>query len=501
VKAGPAPDAPEAPKTLEAVFEEWAKEEGRGHIRWADKDRRVRRNLLPEFGSRPFAEITRTEVVTFLKKIAAAGHARTADMCAADLRVLEAHFAEGNDDYVFKFRGYIKRRSTAKPRKRKLTNDEVRALWLAAGNGPSDGDKRFGAIVKLLLLTLQRLDKVVTMRWCDLDLIKGLWTVPRDEDSDAKGVPLCALSLPPAAPNLIKAQEIEADGRRYRLSEEFVFPASRGRGHISGISGYKIALEKRAGLFQPGWVLHDLRRTSRTRLGEIKTTITLDDGHFRMIENRWVGAESSFIPLEWWDLCIDPELRSVVVERYLTVWIGVDASVRRDSTAIVAVTWSAKDFGRRPGALLPVQVGQLLGSVGRLVGGDDAGGTTIKPHPRSPRHDRAEVPGISGVGGQRQANMPRVEIRRRRGDVLVNSDLQWSAAPLEHLEAGGESLGKNGRHGGDDGVVLQGHESLTLYRFVDCSEGDRGGPMRRHNILIIAEVLGVVDGALFGLGL
>jgi hypothetical protein len=32
-----------------------------------------------------------------------------------------------------------------------------------------------------------------------------------------------------------------------------------------------------------------------------------------------------------------------VVERYLPVWIGVDASVRRDSTAIVAVTWSQKD--------------------------------------------------------------------------------------------------------------------------------------------------------------
>jgi phage terminase large subunit-like protein len=63
----------------------------------------------------------------------------------------------------------------------------------------------------------------------------------------------------------------------------------------------------------------------------------------RMIRNEWVGAESSFIPIEWWDACVDSELRSVVVQKYLPVFIGVDASVRRDSTALVAVTWSAKD--------------------------------------------------------------------------------------------------------------------------------------------------------------
>jgi hypothetical protein len=65
--------------------------------------------------------------------------------------------------------------------------------------------------------------------------------------------------------------------------------------------------------------------------------------YLRMIENRWTGGESSFIPLEWWDLCVEPDLRSVVVEKYLPVFIGVDASIRRDSTALVCVTWVNKD--------------------------------------------------------------------------------------------------------------------------------------------------------------
>jgi Phage Terminase len=63
----------------------------------------------------------------------------------------------------------------------------------------------------------------------------------------------------------------------------------------------------------------------------------------RMIENRWVSAESTFIDMALWDQCVDPAMRSVVTDRYMPVWAAVDASIRRDSTALVAVTWSQKD--------------------------------------------------------------------------------------------------------------------------------------------------------------
>jgi hypothetical protein len=59
----------------------------------------------------------------------------------------------------------------------------------------------------------------------------------------------------------------------------------------------------------------------------------------RMIENRFVTTESSFIDLAAWDRCVCPELGAVPSDPLLPVWIGVDASVRRDSSAIVAVTY------------------------------------------------------------------------------------------------------------------------------------------------------------------
>jgi hypothetical protein len=56
----------------------------------------------------------------------------------------------------------------------------------------------------------------------------------------------------------------------------------------------------------------------------------------RLIENRWVSSESTFIPIEWWDACVDSELTPELTDPRLSVWVGVDASVKRDSTAVVA---------------------------------------------------------------------------------------------------------------------------------------------------------------------
>jgi phage terminase large subunit-like protein len=61
--------------------------------------------------------------------------------------------------------------------------------------------------------------------------------------------------------------------------------------------------------------------------------------YLRMIENRFVTTESSFVDMADWDACVDPAATPLVVDQALPVWLGVDASVKRDSTAIVAVTW------------------------------------------------------------------------------------------------------------------------------------------------------------------
>ena len=62
----------------------------------------------------------------------------------------------------------------------------------------------------------------------------------------------------------------------------------------------------------------------------------------RMIENRFVTSESTFIDMAIWDRCIDDQLGHTISDRDLSVWVGLDASIKHDSTAIVAVTWDQK---------------------------------------------------------------------------------------------------------------------------------------------------------------
>jgi phage terminase large subunit-like protein len=59
----------------------------------------------------------------------------------------------------------------------------------------------------------------------------------------------------------------------------------------------------------------------------------------RMIENRFTSTDESFIDMSWYDSCVDHDARPVVADKTIPVWVGVDASVKRDSTAIVCCTW------------------------------------------------------------------------------------------------------------------------------------------------------------------
>jgi hypothetical protein len=57
------------------------------------------------------------------------------------------------------------------------------------------------------------------------------------------------------------------------------------------------------------------------------------------IENRFVSSESAFVEMDWFDACVDSNSTQVFANKSLPIWVGVDASVKHDSTAIVAVTW------------------------------------------------------------------------------------------------------------------------------------------------------------------
>ncbi len=66
------------------------------------------------------------------------------------------------------------------------------------------------------------------------------------------------------------------------------------------------------------------------------------NAYLRLIETRWVSGESTFVEMEWWDRCVDEDAIPIVADKRLPVWVGVDASTKRDSTALVACTWDGE---------------------------------------------------------------------------------------------------------------------------------------------------------------
>jgi phage terminase large subunit-like protein len=80
---------------------------------------------------------------------------------------------------------------------------------------------------------------------------------------------------------------------------------------------------------------HELRAPWQSQQWETQMLASLRTNQFRrMIRNEWVSTESSFIEMTAWDACVDAEIRPIVAQPRLSVYVGCDASTKHDSTAI-----------------------------------------------------------------------------------------------------------------------------------------------------------------------
>ena len=268
IKAGETPKEPAKPKpqTLDAVAADWLDIYVVPNKLRSEKEIRRRLNsfMLPRLGARDFASIKRSDIAPLLDHVVKVSGARSADQVLGDFRGLALFYAGRNDNYVSPLIRGMKRGENVR-RDRVLNHEEIRMLWRAADDG-----SRFGAVVKVLLLTAQRLSKVLGMRWDNID--GSIWNIPQEsrrEKNTGGALPLSGLAL-----DIIEAQTRLA-------ASPFVFPAFRGQSHLTSAGVLKRqfvaklaamgwnSIARESGV-EPGWTLHDLRRTARTLLSEIK---------------------------------------------------------------------------------------------------------------------------------------------------------------------------------------------------------------------------------------
>ena len=131
---------------------------------------------------------------------------------------------------------------------RALADAELPALWAAFATA---ADPFLAAYLRILLLTGQRRTETAAMRWGDVDLPAGVWTIPAE---------ITKVGREHRVPLAHEAAAILGELPRLAGSE-LVFPGRGGR-LMSGWTHRLAPVQAASGLAR--WTLHDLRRTARS---------------------------------------------------------------------------------------------------------------------------------------------------------------------------------------------------------------------------------------------
>ena len=244
--------------TLKAVAEDYLAREGKALRSLHQREWLFRRFIIPRLGTRPIADIKRSEIVRLLDRIEDENGATTSHHTLVAIRRLFNWHAARDDDFRSPIVPGMGRISIAdRARDRVLNDDELRAVWSAAERvGPP-----YGTMLRFILLTATRLNEAARSRRSEI-AASGEWTIPaaRYKTKADHVIPLSA-----SARNLIA--ELPVIGR-----EGWLF--TTGNGPIAGFAFWKQKIDKAvlAELRQfdseanplPRWTTHDLRRTARS---------------------------------------------------------------------------------------------------------------------------------------------------------------------------------------------------------------------------------------------
>lgn len=206
-----------------------------------------------DWDDRPITEIAKRDVIEVLDGIMIRGKGYAANRFLAAVRKLFGWAVERDLIETSPCFG-LKAPAVEKSRDRVLTEGELVAIWNAC-----DQVGTVGAIVRLLILTVQRKEEVAGMRRSDVDREAKVWSLSRaDTKADrATDVPLSneALSLIDTLPLISRC--------------DYVFPQARDITSHTTISGKnKEDLDRLSGVTD--WRIHDLRRTATTLMGKLR---------------------------------------------------------------------------------------------------------------------------------------------------------------------------------------------------------------------------------------
>jgi integrase len=238
---------------FESVAREWLRRDQAKNKSHGEVERIVNRELVPAWGYRSIADITRRDILDLIDGIADRG------------AVIAARRVQAYVHRLFKWavgRGIIEANPVAalpKPgsetkRDRVLSNDELVAVWKAA----KDLGWPFGPAIQLLILTGARREEVGGLRWSEIVDGQICLSGERTKNAEPHTIPL-------SAPALTIIESLP------RIAGCNLVFTTNSRTSISGWSRAKATMDEALAL--PPWRIHDLRRTVATGLQKLGVSL------------------------------------------------------------------------------------------------------------------------------------------------------------------------------------------------------------------------------------
>lgn len=219
------------------------------------------------------SELHRRDITKAIDAIKDRGKHTEANRVFEDIRSM-VRWARARGDLDENLTEGMKKPSETVERDRVLNADEIKTMWNALANADMRESTR--RVIRLCLVTGQRVGEVSGMTRPEIDLEKGQWVIPaaRSKNKREHVVPLSDMAV-----GIIRDQIAEVDAlskRKDRDVPTFVFPGPGARATVTGAAIAKAI--KREEITKKGattiigvapWTCHDLRRTAATHMEEM----------------------------------------------------------------------------------------------------------------------------------------------------------------------------------------------------------------------------------------
>jgi len=240
--------------TFAAVADEFLERHASGLKKAAEAKRIIEGEFVKRWGGRPVTDIMPEDVAPVIRAIVKRGAKYQAFNALGYIRTL-FNWAIGNPEFGIKASPVagLKPRSLIgekKARDRVLSDAELRAVWNAAVKL----DYPYGPVFQLLILTGQREREIAEISRAEID--GALLTIPATR---MKGGAAHEVPLPAKAIKIIESLP--------EFTGNYLFSTTRGSKPINSFSKAKARIDKLSGV--SGWVIHDIRRTVRTRFSAL----------------------------------------------------------------------------------------------------------------------------------------------------------------------------------------------------------------------------------------